>query len=102
MGYLVSVDFKCREGAAETVGELLRAALPDTRSRDGCQSLDVYFDASANTYTAHEVWDTAEHYRNYLQSRTDEGIADVVDSLLDGGWAGVVAGVKWLGTKTDI
>ena len=63
MGYLVSVDFRCKEGAAEAVGDMLRAALPETRTHDGCQSIDVYFDPSTNTYTAHEVWDTADHYR---------------------------------------
>lgn len=102
MGYLVVVDFKCKDGAAETMGEMLRAALPDTRSRDGCQNVDVYFDEGANTYTALEVWDSADHYRAYLKARTDEGIAEVVDPVLEGGWEAVVASVKWLGAKTDI
>jgi quinol monooxygenase YgiN len=102
MGYLVSVDFKCKDGAAETMGEMFRAALPDTRSRDGCQSVDVYYDESANTYTLLEVWDTADHYRAYMKERTEEGIAELVDPVLDGGWEGAIASIKWLGAKTDI
>jgi len=102
MGYLVSVDFKCKDGAAETFGEMLRQALPDTRGYEHCQSVDVYFDQSANTYTLLEIWDRAEDYRAYLKARTDEGIAELVDPVLEGGWDGVVAGVKWLGAKTDI
>jgi quinol monooxygenase YgiN len=102
MGYLVSVDFHCKDGAAEAVGDMLRAALPETRQFDGCQSVDVYFDASANTYTALEQWDTADHYRRYLQFRTDQGIADAVAPVLEGGWDAVVSGVKWLGEKTGI
>ena len=65
-------------------------------------NVDIYFDASTNTFTALELWDTADHYRAYLQYRTDQGIADAVAPVLEGGWDGVLASVKWLGEKTDI
>ena len=102
MKYLVCVDFKCKEGAAQAVGDMLRGALPGTRSYDGCQSVDVYFDETTNTYSALEVWDSADHYKAYVQYRTDQGIADAVAPVLEGGWEAVVASIKWLGEKTDI
>ena len=102
MSYMISIDFRCNEGAAGTFAEMLRAALPETRAFDGCQNLDVYFDEKANTYTIFEAWDSADHYRAYLKYRTDNGIADLVAPVLDGGWDAAVASVKWLGEKTDI
>ena len=102
MKYLVCVDFKCKVGATDAVGEMLRAALPGTRDYDGCQNVDVYFDETSNTYSALEVWDSAEHYKAYLNYRTESGIADAVAPVLEGGWDAVVANVKWLGDKTDI
>jgi quinol monooxygenase YgiN len=102
MAYLVSVDFKCKEGAAGPFGEMLRAALPDTRAYAACRNIDVYFDDSVNTYTALETWDAADDYRAYLRDRTEQGIAELVDPVLEGGWDAVIASVKWLGEKTDI
>lgn len=102
MSYLVCVDFKCKDGAVEAVGEMLRGALPETRAYDGCQQIDVYFDETRNTYSALEVWDSADHYKAYLQYRTDSGIADAVAPVLEGGWDAVVADVKWLGANTGI
>ena len=99
MKYVVSVDFRCKPESVAAVAELLRSALPETRSYPGCQSLDVYFDTTTHTYTALETWDSADHYRAYLQFRTDQGIAAVVDPLLEGGWDGVLANIKWLGEK---
>ncbi|MEO1079096.1 MAG: antibiotic biosynthesis monooxygenase [Pseudomonadota bacterium] len=102
MSYLVSVDFPCKEGMAETVEGMLRGALKDTRAFDGCQSIDVYFEEDTNTFTALEVWDSADHYRVYQKFRTDQGIAEALAPVIEGGWEGVVAAVKWLGPKTDI
>ena len=102
MQYLVSVDFKCKPGAVAAVDKMLRAALPDTRGYAGCQAIDIYFDTSTNTFTALEQWDTADHYRAYPQYRTDQGIADALAPVLEGGWEEVLASVKWLGEKTDI
>lgn len=66
---------------------MLRAALPDTWDYAGCQRVDIYFDATTNTFTALELWDTADHYRAYLQYRTDQGIADAIAPLLEGAGA---------------
>ena len=102
MKYVVSVDFKCQPNSVKAVVDLLEASLPETRSYPGCQSLDVYFDATTQTYTALETWASADHYRAYLEFRTEQGIAEVVDPLLEGGWAGVLANIKWLGEKIAV
>ncbi|MDA0688178.1 MAG: antibiotic biosynthesis monooxygenase [Proteobacteria bacterium] len=102
MSYVVSIDFQCKPGKSEELRALLAAALPDTRAYAGCQTLDVYLDEEKECFTAIETWDSAEHYRDYLQWRTEGGIAKVVDPLLVNGWQGALDSVKWLGAKLDV
>ncbi|MFK7865709.1 MAG: putative quinol monooxygenase [Pseudohongiellaceae bacterium] len=102
MSYVVSIDFQCKTGLSPKVKELLTVSLSDTRSFEGCQALEVYLDESKECFTAIETWDSAEHYRNYLQWRTDSGIANVLEQLLEDGWPGALNSIKWLGPKLEI
>lgn len=102
MSYVVSIDFQCKPGKSEELRALLAGALPDTRAYAGCQTLDVYLDEEKECFTAIETWDSAEHYRDYLQWRTEGGIAKVLDPLLVNGWQGALDSVKWLGAKLDV
>ena len=102
MESVVVVDFKCKEGMVEETGKLLREALVETRSFDGCNSIEVYFEENTMTYTLIEEWKSLEHYERYLQWREDGGIADLLEPVLVGGLEGFKASIKWLGAVSDI
>ena len=86
MKSLVVVDFKCKEGMVEETGKLLRKALSETRSFDGCNSIKVYLQEKTKTYTLIEDWESLEHYKTYLQWREYEGIAEILDPLVVDRW----------------
>ena len=50
MKNLVIVSFPAKEGMLENLKETLKAALPDTRSFDGCISVDTYIEAVSYTH----------------------------------------------------
>ena len=49
MKNLVIVSFPAKAENLDELKESLRAALPDTRSFDGCLSVDTYVEKSTNT-----------------------------------------------------
>ena len=102
MSYVVTIDFQCKPGKSGDLKNMLAAALQDTRAFSGCQGLDVYLDEEKECFTAIETWDSAEHYRQYLDWRTEGGIAKALDPVLVDGWQGALASIKWLGAKLDV
>ena len=56
MKNLVIVSFPAKEGMLDDLKETLKAALPDTRSFDGCISVDTYIEDSTNTIHLIEDW----------------------------------------------
>ena len=102
MESVLVVDFKCKEGMVEETGKLLREGLVETRSFDGCNSIEVYFEEKTATYTLIEDWKSLEHYEIYLQWREDGGIAEMLEPLIVDGLEGFKARIKWLGAVTDI
>lgn len=102
MSYVVSIDFQCKPGKSSEFEKLLAVSLGDTRGFEGCQALDVYLDESKECFTAIETWDSAEHYRKYLQWRTDSGIAKALEPYLLDGWSGALDSIKWLGHRREL
>ena len=88
MGEKVIVRFKAGEGKIQELEQTLRAALPETRAFDGCNSLETLFDPQTSTFTLLEDWESYDHYDRYLGWRSETGLADTLGPLLDGGMAG--------------
>ena len=99
MKNLVIVSFPAKEGKLEDLKETLKAALPDTRSFDGCITVDTYIEDSSNTIHLIEDWESLEHQAKYLNWRIETGLLDVLEPLLNGGAAGLKA--KICGPKYD-
>ena len=85
MKNLVIVSFPAKEGMLDDLKETLKAALPDTRSFDGCISVDTYIEDSTNTIHLIEDWETLDHQAKYLNWRVETGLLDNLDPLLAGG-----------------
>lgn len=65
---------------------MLKESLPDTRAFDGCIELDVYQEEGTNIFTIVEDWSSFEHYDKYLAWRTEGGMAELLEDLLEGGF----------------
>ena len=85
MKNLVIVSFPAKEGMLEDLKETLKTALPDTRSFDGCISVDTYIEDSTNTIHLIEDWETLDHQAKYLNWRVETGLLDDLDPILAGG-----------------
>ena len=99
MKNLVIVSFPAKEGMLDDLKETLKAALPDTRSFDGCISVDTYIEDSTNTVHLIEDWESLDHQSKYLNWRIETGLLDVLEPLLIGGAGGLKAIV--CGPKQD-
>jgi len=85
MKNLVIVSFPAKEGMMNDLKEMLKNALPDTRSFDGCISVDTYIEESSNTVHLIEDWETLEHQADYLKWRVETGLLDILEPLLQEG-----------------
>ena len=85
MKNLVIVSFPAKAENLEELKESMRAALPDTRSFDGCLSVDTYIEESTNTIHLIEDWESLDHQAKYLNWRIETGLLDALDPLLKGG-----------------
>jgi quinol monooxygenase YgiN len=85
MKNLVIVSFPAKEGRLDDLKETLKSALPDTRSFDGCISVDTYIEDSTNTIHLIEDWESLDHQSRYLNWRIETGLLDVLEPLLQDG-----------------
>ena len=91
MKSLLIVSFPAKEGLLENLKETLKAALPDTRSFEGCISVVTYIEEASNTIHLIEDWETLEHQSKYLNWRVETGLLDILEPLLEGGASGLKA-----------
>ena len=89
MKNLVIVSFPAKAETLETLKEAMRRALPDTRSFDGCLSVNTFIEESTNTIHLIEDWETLNHQATYLNWRVENGLLTDLDPLLDGGAAAI-------------
>ena len=85
MKNLVIVSFPAKVGSLETLKEAMRRALPDTRSFDGCLSVNTFIEESTNTIHLIEDWESLNHQATYLNWRVETGLLDNLDLFLEGG-----------------
>ena len=102
MSFVVVAKFPCKPGQVDAMGDLFKAALSETREFAGCERIDVVLNEASSTYLLVEYWDQEASYDTYLQWRADNGIAEVLAPLIEGGWEGIVASVDRLGALQDI
>jgi len=91
MKNLVIVSFPAKTETLDQVKELLKAALPDTRSFAGCISVSTYIEESSNTVHLIEDWETLDHQIEYLSWRIETGLLELLEPLLEGGAASLKA-----------
>ena len=100
MKSLVIATFPAQEGKLEELKQLFRDALVDTRAFDGCISIDVHVEQETETIHLIEYWDSLDHYEAYLQWRIENGLAELLNPILEGGAGGLK--IIRCGVKEDI
>ena len=85
MKNLVIVSFPAKEGMMDNLKETLKVALPETRSFDGCISVETYVEESTDTIHLIEDWESLDHQAKYLNWRVETGLLDVLEPLLKNG-----------------
>tara|TARA_B100000886_G_scaffold66059_1_gene41430 strand:+ start:1283 stop:1588 length:306 start_codon:yes stop_codon:yes gene_type:complete len=89
MKNLVIVSFPAKSESLETLKKAMKRALPDTRSFEGCISVNTFIEESTNTIHLIEDWETLDHQATYLNWRVENGLLTDLEPLLDGGAAAI-------------
>ena len=76
------LEGELKDGLVDEFVEICRGAYPVTRAYDGCQGINLTLNIeNKNNFVMTEVWDTKEHYENYLAFRTEEGTVAAIQSM---------------------
>jgi len=85
MSVLLIVEVKVKPDSIDDLKTYLKEILPDTRSFDGNQGLDVYFDIEEkDVMVLVEKWESPEHYHKYHEWRISTGVIDKLRSMFAG------------------
>ncbi len=81
----VFLEFKAKPGLGNELLAKLKEILPDTRSYDGCQSIDVYQNTDdPDACIIHGQWDSQGHYEKYIAWREETGVLAAFVEALEG------------------
>ena len=83
MSVIVLVNFDVKEESIEELKKYLKEILPDTRSFEGCQGVQLYESRETPTkMTIHAKWTSEEAQKKYMSWRMDSGALDKVIPML--------------------
>jgi quinol monooxygenase YgiN len=75
-----------KEGLVDEFVEICKGAYPVTRAYDGCQGINLTLNVDdPKNYVMTEIWDSKEHYEQYLAFRTEDGTVDAITAMSEEG-----------------
>ena len=80
----VVLELVVKPECVDELREMLKAALPDTRSYDGCHGVTGFVNEDGRTMLFTERWTSKSHYVQYLAWRTENGTLEQVIGLCAG------------------
>ncbi len=85
MSVLVLLEAQIKPEDISDMKSYMAEILPDTRTYDGFQGIDVYFNTEdRGNMVGVEHWDSRAHYEKYLAWRTETGVMDKIGTMLAG------------------
>ena len=85
MGILITLEVKVKSETKNDLEAFLKEILPDTRSYEGNQGLDVYFDIEEkDVMVLVEKWQSSEHYHKYHEWRVSTCTLDKLRTFFAG------------------
>ena len=75
-----------KEGLVDEFVEICKSAYPVTRAYDGCQGINLTLNVDdPKNYVMTEIWDSKEHFEQYLAFRTEDGTVDAITAMSEEG-----------------
>ena len=75
-----------KEGLVDEFVEICKGAYPVTRAYDGCQGINLTLNVDdPKNYVMTEIWDSKEHFEQYLAFRTVDGTVDAITAMSEEG-----------------
>lgn len=85
MSVMVLLEVPVKAEEISNMKFYLAEIFPETRAYDGCQGVDVYFNAENNgNMVPVEHRDSHPHHEKYLGWRTEAGVMDKLGRMLSG------------------
>ena len=83
MSVIVYVNMDVKEESLDEFKKYFKEILPDTRSFDGCQGVQLYQSKETPTkMIIHSKWDSEEAQKKYMSWRMDSGALDKIIPML--------------------
>lgn len=82
MSIVVNVIFKAKDDQYQALYDTLVAILPDTAAREGAELISCAADPDDKSFEIHEVWDTIDNQKAYLEWRAGRGDVDKLVAML--------------------
>ena len=82
MSVVIAVTFKAKDETYDQLHATLTAILPDTAKFEGAELISCSADPADKTFYIHEVWESVESQKAYLQWRQERGDVDKLVALL--------------------
>ena len=85
MSVIVLVNLNVKEESVDELKKYFKEILPDTRSFEGCQGVQLYQSKESPTkMTIHAKWESEEAQKKYMSWRMDTGALDKLIPMLSG------------------
>lgn len=82
MSVVFAVTFKAKDDTYDELHATLKAILPDTAKFKGAELISCSVDPADKAFYIHEVWDSVESQKAYLDWRQARGDVDKLVALL--------------------
>ncbi len=85
MSIVIIVNLSVKEESLERFKKFLKEILPDTRSFEGCQGVQLYQNKELLTkFTIHAKWASEDAQKKYMAWRMGNGSLDKLTPMLSG------------------
>ena len=83
MGVMVLLEAQVKSEDVPKMKSYMAEILPESRTYDGCQAMDVYFNTEKkDNMVIVERWDSRAHHEKYVGWRTETGVMAKLGAML--------------------
>ena len=85
MSIVVFVNFTAKNDSIDELKSYFKKILPDTRSYEGCEGVDLYENSESTTkFTIQAKWSSKEAQQKYMAWRMETGEFDNLSTMISG------------------